>query len=169
MKPFSGSGPFPYPPWLFGALALLFLTACATTQLAEDEKPSDSETVDIGYGAVDKDHLVGSVATVDVAAAQVVHSSTLAQMLSRVPGVRVTETSGGLSVRIRGATSILGGEDPLFVVDGMVFPSGASGLRGINPNDIESISVLKDAGATAIYGSRGVNGVILIKMKGGSK
>ena len=170
MKAFSGSGPVPYHPWLFGALALLFLTACATTRLAEEEKPSDAETVDIGYGTVDKDHLVGSVATVRSEDVQVVNSRTLAQMLARVPGVRVIEQSGGrISVRIRGSSSLLGGTAPLWVLDGMVIEPGGGGLSGINPNNIESITVLKDAGATAIYGTRGANGVILIKTKRESK
>jgi TonB-dependent SusC/RagA subfamily outer membrane receptor len=70
-----------------------------------------------------------------------------------------------MSVRIRGSnTSILGGEEPLFVLDGMVYES-ADGLNSLDPNAIESISVLKDAGATAIYGSRGANGVIVIRTK----
>ena len=69
-----------------------------------------------------------------------------------------------MSVRIRGSTSFTGGEEPLFVLDGMVLQS-ADGLRGLSPANVESITVLKDAGATAIYGSRGANGVILIKTK----
>ena len=91
-------------------------------------------------------------------------------MLSRVPGVRVIDRpGGGISVRIRGTNSCLGGEEPLFVLDGMVIQSAGAGLSGINPNSIESITVLKNAGETAIYGSRGANGVILIKTKRGSK
>ena len=169
MRAFSGSGPVPYDPWLFGALALLFLTACATTPLAEEEQPSDAETVDIGYGTVDKDHVVGSVATFDTEDLPVLNSRTLVDMLTRLPGVQVTsQPGGGVSVRIRGAGSFLGGGEALFVLDGMVLQSG-SGLGGINPNNIESITVLKDAGATAIYGTRGANGVILIKTKIGSK
>lgn len=167
MKAFSESGPFSYHPWLFGALALLFLTACATTRLAEEEKPSEAETVDIGYGTIDKDHLVGSVATVQGDDVPAGRSRTLAEMLVRIPGVRIIETSpGSISVRIRDTNSFLGGEDPLFVIDGMVFNGG---LSSINPNTIESITVLKNAGETAIYGSRGANGVILIKTKRGSK
>ncbi len=167
MKVYSGSGPGPYRPWLFGALALLFLTACATTRLAEEERPSDDDRVDIGYGTVNKDHLVGSVATFHVADEQVVNPRTLAQMLVRIPGVQVSELSRGrIGVRIRGGNSFLGGTRPLLVVDGMIF-SGE--LGGINPASIESITVLKNAGETAIYGSRGANGVILIKTRGGSK
>ena len=153
----------------FGALALLFLTACATTpRLAKEERPSDAETVDIGYGTVNKDHLVGSVATVQAEELQEVRSRTLADMLVRVPGVQVVgRPGGGISVRIRGgSSSFLGGEEPLYVIDGFVFQGG---LSGINPTDIESITVLKNAGETAIYGMRGANGVILIKTRTGSK
>ena len=143
MKAFSGSGPVPYQACLFGAIALLFLTACATTRLAEEEQPSDVHRED----------------------AQPVRFRTLAEMLSRVPGVRVIERPGGrISVRISGTSSFIGGQDPLFILDGMVIQS-ADGLIGINPDTIESITVLKDASETAIYGSRGANGVILIKTK----
>ena len=166
MKAFSGSGPGPHSPWLFGALALLFLTACATTRSVEEGKTSDAETVDIGYGTVDKDRIVGSVVTVKGEDAQAVRHRTLAEMLARIPGVRVTDYGGSITVRIRDTNSFLGGEDPLFVIDGMVFQGG---LDSINPSTIESITVLKNAGETAIYGSRGANGVILIKTKGGSK
>jgi TonB-dependent SusC/RagA subfamily outer membrane receptor len=167
MKAFSGSGPVLHYPWVFCALALLFLSACALTPGAEEGKPSNAETVDIGYGTVDKDQVSGSVTTVESKDVVVDRSRTLAEMLARVPGVRVTESGGGnLRVRIRDTNSFLGGEDPLFVIDGMVFNGG---LGGINPNTIESITVLKNAGETAIYGSRGANGVILIKTKEGSK
>ena len=167
MRAFSGSGPVPYHPWLFGALALFFLTACATARLAEEEQPSDAETVDIGYGTVDKDHVVGSVATVYIEDEQVVNPRTIAQMLARIPGVQVSELSRGrIGVRIRGGGSFLGGTAPLYVLDGMVY---SGGLGSINPSNIESITVLKNAGETAVYGSRGANGVILIKTKGGSK
>lgn len=86
-------------------------------------------------------------------------------MLSRVPGLQVTEgPDGNVTVRVRGATSFRGGQDPLFVLDGAALPSLA-GIDGIDPSTIESITVLKDAGDTAIYGSRGANGVIVIRTK----
>ena len=85
----------------------------------------------------------------------------------RFPGVDVRRTpDGGIAVRIRGATSFGGGTEPLYVVDGIAIQPGPGGaLTGINPNDIESIRVLKDAADTAMYGMRGANGVILIKTK----
>lgn len=167
MKTFPGSRPIPYHPWFFGAIALFGLTTCTTTRLAEGEQPSNVEAVDIGYGAVNEHHLTGSVATVHSKDMQAIQPQTLTEMLARLPGVRVIELhGGGISVRIRGSTSsFLGGEEPLFILDGMPISSGDGEIRGINPNAIESITVLKDAGATAIYGSRGANGVILIKTK----
>jgi len=88
-------------------------------------------------------------------------------LMGRFPGVTVTRTAdGGLAVRIRGTTSILGSNDPLYVIDGIPIQPGPKGsLTGISPEDIESIQVLKDPAETAFYGGRGVNGVIVIKLK----
>jgi TonB-dependent starch-binding outer membrane protein SusC len=88
-------------------------------------------------------------------------------LAGRVAGVHVTRTSdGGIAVRIRGATSAYGNTEPLYILDGMPIQPGPNGaLTGINPNDIESIRVLKDAAETAMYGARGANGVIVIKTK----
>ena len=166
MIAFFGSGPVPRPPWLLAASALFFLTACASAPSAGGGDPSDAEGVDIGYGKADPERVTGSVSTLKGEDVQMGQFRTLAEMLMRTPGVRVLDRpGGGISVRIRGTnTSILGGEEPLFVLDGMVIES-ADGLASIDPSTIGSITVLKDAGATAIYGSRGANGVILIKTK----
>lgn len=88
-------------------------------------------------------------------------------LAGRVAGVVVSRTSdGGIAVRIRGTTSIYGSNEPLYIVDDIPIQAGPNGsLTGINPYDIESIKVLKDAADTAIYGSRGANGVIVIKTK----
>jgi TonB-dependent SusC/RagA subfamily outer membrane receptor len=88
-------------------------------------------------------------------------------LAGRVAGVVVNRTAdGGIAVRIRGTTSLYGSNDPLYIVDGLPIQPGPNGsLTGINPHDIESIKVLKDAADTAIYGSRGANGVIVIKTK----
>jgi len=85
----------------------------------------------------------------------------------RVSGVRVTRTpDGGIAIRIRGGTSILSDDQPLYVIDGVPIQPGPNGsLTGINPYDIEKIEVLKDPAQISIYGARGANGVILIKMK----
>jgi TonB-dependent SusC/RagA subfamily outer membrane receptor len=89
----------------------------------------------------------------------------------RVAGVTVQRsTDGGISVRIRGATSFYGNDEPLYVVDGVAITPGPGGsLTGIDPYDIESINVLKDPADTALYGMRGANGVIVIKTKRGTR
>jgi TonB-dependent SusC/RagA subfamily outer membrane receptor len=89
-------------------------------------------------------------------------------LMGRFPGVEVTRTSnGGFAVRIRGTTSIRGSNEPLYVIDGVEIQPGPGGsLTGIDPHDIASIQVLKDAAETSLYGVRGANGVILIKTKG---
>lgn len=131
--------------------------------------------------ASDPDRITGGIA--DIAAESVRTRDTVTsedaenrplsfteQLLQgRVPGVIVTElASGGFSIRIRGKNSIIGGSEPLFVVDGMqVMYNPRQGLSWLNIHDIEKIEVLKDVGATALYGSRGANGVILITTKRG--
>lgn len=88
-------------------------------------------------------------------------------LMGRFPGVEVFRTpDGGFAVRIRGGSSIRGRNTPLYVVDGVAVEPGPNGyLTGINPNDIESIEVLKEPAETALYGARGSNGVIIIKTK----
>jgi len=89
------------------------------------------------------------------------------QLMAKVPGIVVERTSSGnISIRIRGGSSVLGNNEPLYVVDGIaVQPESDGSLAGINPYDIQSIEVLKDATSMTMYGSRGGNGVIVIKTK----
>ena len=158
-------------PWFFCAIALVGLAGCTTTRAATDDHPSDVEAVDIGYGTVDRDRITGSASTVYSEDFEDRQPQTLMEMLIRIPGVRVMERGDqykGVSVRIRGSNnSFQGGEEPLFIMDGMPISLDDGELRNINPSVIESITVLKDAGVTAIYGSRGANGVIIIKTKRG--
>ncbi len=88
-------------------------------------------------------------------------------LMSRFPGVQVTRApDGGIAVRIRGTTSIHGSNEPLYVIDGLAIRAGPGGsLIGINPYDIESIEVLRDAASTTMYGVRGANGVVVITTK----
>ncbi|NOT76868.1 MAG: TonB-dependent receptor [Cyclobacteriaceae bacterium] len=128
-----------------------------------------SELVVVGYGTQKKSDLTGAVSSVAMSEIRNVPVTRADQMLQgRVSGVQITQTSaepgGNISIRIRGTNSINTSNQPLFVIDG--FP-GAGDLNSINPSDIESIDVLKDASATAIYGSRGANGVIIITTKKG--
>ena len=147
------------------------------------------EVVVIGYGTVLKKDLTGSVSSVKVSETISRQSTTVDQLLQgRAAGVQVTQNAAnpgsGISVRIRGTSSLRGNNEPLYVVDGIIISSASedvvatggnntgqeqqNGLNGINPRDIEDIQVLKDASATAIYGSRGANGVILITTKKGT-
>ncbi|WP_069660087.1 SusC/RagA family TonB-linked outer membrane protein [Arcticibacter eurypsychrophilus] len=132
----------------------------------DDDVTSLDEVVVIGYGTVKKKDLTGSVASVSaavIAAAPV--SSALEAISGRVAGVQISTTEGSpdaeMTVRVRGGGSITGNNSPLYIVDG--FP--VSSISDIAPADIESIDILKDASSTAIYGSRGANGVILITTK----
>ena len=140
------------------------------------------EVVVVGYGVQKKSELTGAIASVPESVLQQPVSSVDRALQGAVPGVQVTPTSGqpggGVSIRIRGGSSIQGGNEPLYVVDGYPIYNNSSTagsitgaevnpLSSINPSDIESIDVLKDASATAIYGSRGANGVIIITTKRG--
>lgn len=88
-------------------------------------------------------------------------------LMSRVPGVWISRTAdGGIAIRIRGTSSLMGNTEPLYIIDDVPINPGPNGaLTGINPHDIASIEVLKDATSTAMYGVRGANGVIIIKTK----
>ncbi|MBO9563164.1 MAG: SusC/RagA family TonB-linked outer membrane protein, partial [Niastella sp.] len=128
------------------------------------------EVVVVGYGSVKKSSLVGSVATVGGKEVTGIPIASIDQILQgKAPGVQITAQNGrpgaNAYVRIRGTGSINASSDPLYVIDGV--PTTADILNAINPNDIENISVLKDASASAIYGSRASNGVILITTKRG--
>ncbi|MEJ7739864.1 MAG: TonB-dependent receptor plug domain-containing protein [Chitinophagaceae bacterium] len=132
------------------------------------------QVVVVGYGSLQKRDLTGSVATLDNKLIRSLPVATIDQkMVGQVAGVQVQQLSGspggGSSVKIRGSGSLGAGNEPLYVVDGMPYSAGMNQnlnpLIFINPNDIESITVLKDASSTAIYGSRGANGVIMITTK----
>lgn len=127
------------------------------------------EVVIVGYGTVKKSDLTGSVSSVKSEEINAFPASNVMHALSgRAPGVQVKQNTGspggGVSVRIRGTNSIQGSNEPLYVVDG--FPVSGQPLH-LNNNDIESVEILKDASAVAIYGSRGANGVVLITSKTG--
>ncbi|QEC53438.1 TonB-dependent receptor [Anseongella ginsenosidimutans] len=128
------------------------------------------QVVVIGYGTQKKSDLTGSVSQVKAEEINAYPSANVLQALSgRAAGVQVLQTTGapgsGPNVRIRGQNSIQGENEPLYVVDG--FPVSGSNPTLLNNSDIESIEILKDASATAIYGSRGANGVVLITTKQG--
>jgi len=135
------------------------------------------EVVVIGYGTLKKRDLTGSVSTINMNSIERLPVTGIGQkLIGQSAGIHIQQISGfpgaGTSVRIRGMGSLGAGNDPLYVVDGMPYSSGFTRnldvLSYINPDDIESISILKDASSTAIYGSRGSNGVIIITTKKGN-
>ncbi len=152
----------------FFSMIFLIASGCASTGPVTDNEEAEKDLVDIGYGTQERDDLSGSVVTVDADEAQKQRpASSVAELLrGRVAGVYVSESGGGLKIRIRGATSLYGNSDPLYVVNDVpVLPDPGGVITFLDPRDIESITVLKDAASTAIYGARGANGVILITTK----
>lgn len=164
------------------APAFLLLGTMLHAQQGTDTVKKETEieqVVLIGYGAKKKSDLTGSIVAVsekDFNKGAIVSADQL--ITGKTPGVRITNAGGqpdsAPNIRIRGGASLNAQNNPLIVIDGVPLdsynPAGVSNpLNLINPNDIESFSILKDASATAIYGSRASNGVIIIKTKSGSK
>ena len=151
----------------------------------EEDAVLINDVVVVGYGVQRKKEVTGSIAQVDAKQITAVQTPSFeAALQGQAAGVQVSQSSGvagaGSLVRVRGVASVSAAGDPLYVVDGIpitqeYFLRGNSGamnnnpLAAINPNDIESVEILKDAAATGIYGSRGANGVILITTKRGKK
>lgn len=130
-----------------------------------------TEVVVIGYGTAKKSDLTGAVSQIKSADITAQPNTNVMQALSgRAPGVRVIQNNGApgsaISVRIRGINSIMGGNDPLYVIDGFPYNGNPTFLQ---PSDIASMEVLKDASSTAIYGSRGANGIVIITTKTGRR
>lgn len=136
----------------------------------------------VGYGTRKRSDVTGAIASVPQSSLKQPVSSLDQALKGAAAGVQVTQTSGqpggGVSIRVRGGASIQGGNEPLYVVDGFPLYNSSSSagvisgtatnpLAGINPSDIESVDILKDASSTAIYGSRGANGVVIITTKKG--
>lgn len=132
------------------------------------ENTALDEVVVVGYGTVRKRDLTGSVVSVKGdEIAKVPSANIIESIQGKVPGVDITRSSGsassGVSMTVRGNRSITAQNGPLFIVDGVQY----SNIQDINPNDIESMEILKDASSTAIYGSRGANGVVIVTTKKG--
>src|SRR5512133_555583 len=138
------------------------------------------EVIVVAYGVQKREASTGSVSEVKSAGLQNIPETSIEKMLAgKVAGVQVTATSGqpgaSTQIRIRGISSINAGTEPLYVIDGIPVMSGdqsyftntGNALSSLNPNDVESMTILKDAAASSIYGSRAANGVILITTKSG--
>jgi len=141
-----------------------------TIALTPEGKELENVVV-IGYGSVRKEAVTGAVASINGDKIREVPSPNISQALQgRLPGVEISQTStrpgATMQIRIRGVRSLTADNNPLIVLDGIPFMGS---IADINPNDVKSIEVLKDASATAIYGSRGANGVILITTDKGAK
>ena len=146
-------------------------TALVQSIVLEDDAQMLEEAVTIGYGTVKKKDLTGSIQSIngdDIVKSM--HVDPAEALNGRVSGVLVTKSSNrpgtDMSIQIRGANSFNYSNAPLVVIDGV--PS-QTGLRHLNPEDIQSMDILKDASSCAIYGSRGANGVIIITTKGGGE
>jgi TonB-linked SusC/RagA family outer membrane protein len=156
------------------------LTATADFTLTQQAVQLE-EVVAVGYGTARRKDVTGAVGSVNVDAVPTAVTTNVGQMLQgRVAGAQVTQNNGapggGISVRIRGTNSITANSEPLYVIDGVPALVGTSSqdpyqnpLASINPQDIESVEILKDASATAIYGARGGPGVVLITTKRGRR
>ncbi|GHT65960.1 SusC/RagA family TonB-linked outer membrane protein [Bacteroidia bacterium] len=165
---------------------VLEYTKPLTIELHENQNAL-SEVVVVGYGSQKRKELTGSVASVDKVTLQQFATSIDDLLGGAISGVNVTQTSGqpgaGSEIRIRGGNSIYASNEPLYVIDGFIYfsekgatqagiggiESSLNPLASINPSDIESIEILKDVSAKAIYGSRGANGVILVTTKKGKR
>jgi len=139
--------------------------------ILEESADELDEVVVIGYGTVKKSDLTGAVTSIKGEDLATDSQASIDEIIQgRITGVQVTQTSaepgGAFSIRIRGTNSITAGNEPLYVIDGL---PGANPGNSLNPSDVKSIEVLKDASATAIYGARGSNGVVLITTKQGLK
>ena len=150
-------------------LATVVAAACASTSSGEDAgNEALVDEVRVGYGSQDRADVTGAVATVraeDLGR----EITSLEELFRGLAGVTVRRLSdGGISLRIRGSSSFSSGGEPLYVINGVpVHAPPGQALMGVSARDITRIEVLKDAGATAIYGSRGANGVVLIFTKRG--
>ncbi len=147
-------------------------------QMSTSSESIEEVVVAVGYGVVKKSDLTGAVGTVQGEALQERPASNLNQALGgKITGVNVSTSSGRpggrANIRIRGSSSISTTNNPLYVIDGVIMSrdglqNGSSPIDYINPNDIASVEVLKDASSTAIYGARGANGVVIVTTKRGT-
>lgn len=146
----------------------------------EDDTHVLNEVVAVGYGTMKRSDITGSVVSVKAEDLEQTSAATMDQMLQgRAAGLTMTSNSGAAgsstSIQIRGVNSLNSSNEPVYVIDGSIVRSEAgqdtysNPLDGLNPNDIESIEILKDASATAIYGAQAANGVIIVNMKKGKE
>lgn len=144
-------------------LAAVAAGACASSPSEHGRPGEPVDGVEIGYGSQERGHVTGAVASVEAEdiGRQVTSWEDLFQGMAGVTVRRLT--TGGISIRIRGSSSLSSDAEPLYVLNGVTIRAApGQALLGVNPREVTRIDVLKDAGATSIYGSRGANGVVLI-------
>jgi TonB-dependent starch-binding outer membrane protein SusC len=150
------------------ACAVLFTIACSGNQAP---RSPTREEVSVGYGTQERTHIAGAISTVTKEEIDRTRLTRLEDLIrARIPGVHVVRKGNGeLSIRMRGPSTLNGRDDALIVLDGVPLADATAGLTlaTLNPQDVQRIDVLKDAGSTAIYGSRGTNGVVIIKTRRG--
>jgi TonB-dependent SusC/RagA subfamily outer membrane receptor len=151
------------------ALGFVLIPACGGMATTPNAQPTARDQRGRGYGDPTDEQVAGAVASLGSEEESGGHFATMVDMLrGRVAGLQISEgPSGEITMRIRGDSSIYANQEPLLVVNGIPVPpySFSSTLRTMDPQDVLSIRVLKDAGSTAAYGSRGAHGVILISLK----
>jgi len=144
-------------------LGIVAAVACVGTPAGNGDSVEPSDDVRIGYGSQERGEVTGAVSSVraeDIGR----EVTSFEDLFQGMAGVTVRRLSnGGISLRIRGSSSLSSDGEPLYVINGVVIRAAPGlALMGVSPRDVTRVDVLKDAGATAIYGSRGANGVVLI-------
>ena len=148
---------------LFAGLVGAGLFGCSASSSTRSSSAKE-DTVNTGYGTQKKSESTTATSTVVPSDEDKDFARDLSDLLrGHAAGVEVSRSGGGVRVLIRGPSSFLASNAPLYVVDGMPVSAGPDGVVPVNPRDVRSITVLKDAGSTSIYGSRGANGVIVIE------
>ena len=139
---------------------------CHRQPTATPPAPAPTDSVHVGYGTQAQRDVTGAVSQVSTNDARHGTATTFADLLEGLPGLDVRRLAdGSISLRVRGDRSLNSSGEPLIVLDGIPVASATGMLQDLDPRDVASISVLKDAGSTAAYGSRGANGVIIITTK----
>lgn len=148
-------------------VASVGLLGCSSSQQTQSAAPNGGDTVNTGYGEQDESTSTSSSSTVRPSEDEASSAGDLASLVEgSTAGVQVSSVGGGIKVSIRGARSFSTSNTPLYVVDGTRVSPMSNGAVSVNPQNVESITILKDGSATSMYGSRGANGVVVIETKG---
>jgi TonB-dependent SusC/RagA subfamily outer membrane receptor len=148
------------------AITILSAAGCAGARQDVEASLAPEDSVANGYVSVGRNSVTSAISSVTEGELSDVRVSQMGELLwGRVPGLEVSRRAdGSFALRIRGPSSLIGGEEPLIILNGVPLVASRD-LRSINPKDVARVDVLKDASSTAIYGSRGANGVIVITTK----